>query len=217
MLNTNLGLNIDTLKQYTINMIEECIDILDLSFESMLNQDVDGCRKVIKQDDRIDELREYIRDRSIELLALKQPMAKDLRYIYSLGGIAIELERIGDYAVNIAEEAIKICQDEYIKDLIDIPKMYEECKKMILEVKESLENENEDLAREIALQDDKIDSLYNRVQEDCLRVMNANPQTINQGVNLLFIGRYLERIGDHITNICEMIIFAINGEMTEIG
>lgn len=217
MLNTNLGLSIDTLKQYTINMIEECVSILDLSVECMLKQDIEGCKKVIKQDDKIDELREYIRDRSIELLVLKQPMARDLRYIYALGFIALELERIGDYAVNIAEETIKICQDEYIKDLIDIPKMYEECKKMILEVKESLENENEDLAREIALQDDKIDILYNRVQEDCLRVMNANPQTINQGVNLLFIGRYLERIGDHITNICEMIIFAINGEMTEIG
>ena len=211
MLNTNLGLSIDTLKQYTINMIEECVSILDLSVECMLKQDIEGCKKVIKQDDKIDELREYIRDRSIELLVLKQPMARDLRYIYALGFIALELERIGDYAVNIAEETIKICQDEYIKDLIDIPKMYEECKKMILEVKESLENENEDLAREIALQDDKIDSLYNRVQEDCLRVMNANPQTINQGVNLLFIGRYLERIGYHITNICEMIIFAING------
>ena len=217
MLNTNLGLSIDTLKQYTINMIEECVSILDLSVECMLKQDIEACKKVIKQDDKIDELREYIRDRSIELLVLKQPMARDLRYIYALGFIALELERIGDYAVNIAEETIKICQDEYIKDLIDIPKMYEECKKMILEVKESLENENEDLAREIALQDDKIDSLYNIVQEDCLRVMNANPQTINQGVNLLFIGRYLERIGDHITNICEMIIFAINGEMTEIG
>ena len=217
MLNTNLGLSIDTLKQYTINMIEECVSILDLSVECMLKQDIEGCKKVIKQDDKIDELREYIRDRSIELLVLKQPMARDLRYIYALGFIALELERIGDYAVNIAEETIKICQDEYIKDLIDIPKMYEECKKMILEVKESLENENADLAREIALQDDKIDSLYNRVQEDCLRVMNANPQTINQGVNLLFIGRYLERIGDHITNICEMIIFAINGEITEIG
>ncbi len=217
MLNTNLGLNIDTLKQYTINMIEESVSILDLSVECMLKQDIEACKKVIKQDDKIDELREYIRDRSIELLVLKQPMARDLRYIYALGFIALELERIGDYAVNIAEETIKICQDEYIKDLIDIPKMYEECKKMILEVKESLENENEDLAREIALQDDKIDSLYNRVQEDCLRLMNANPQTINQGVNLLFIGRYLERIGDHITNICEMIIFAINGEMEEIG
>ena len=120
MLNTNLGLSIDTLKQYTINMIEECVSILDLSVECMLKQDIEGCKKVIKQDDKIDELREYIRDRSIELLVLKQPMARDLRYIYALGFIALELERIGDYAVNIAEETIKICQDEYIKDLIDI-------------------------------------------------------------------------------------------------
>lgn len=217
MLNTNLGLSIDTLKQYTINMIDQCDRILDLSVKCMLNQDIEGCKKVIKQDDKIDELREYIRDRSIELLVLKQPMAKDLRYIYALGSIAIELERIGDYAVNIAEESIKIGRDKYIKDLIDIPKMYEECKKMILGVKESLENEDEDLAREIALNDDIVDSLYDRVQEDCLKIMNDNPQTINQGVNLLFIGRYLERIGDHTTNICEKIIFAIKGEMIEIG
>lgn len=217
MVITNLDLSIQLLKEYTLRMIEKCEDAVNLSVEYMMKKDMKSTKKLIRQDDDIDILREYIRDRSIELLVLKQPMARDLRYIYALGFIALELERIGDYAVNIAEETIKICQDEYIKDLIDIPKMYEECKKMILEVKESLENENEDLAREIALQDDKIDSLYNRVQEDCLRVMNANPQTINQGVNLLFIGRYLERIGDHITNICEMIIFAINGEMTEIG
>ena len=155
MLNTNLGLSIDTLKQYTINMIEECVSILDLSVECMLKQDIEGCKKVIKQDDKIDELREYIRDRSIELLVLKQPMARDLRYIYALGFIALELERIGDYAVNIAEETIKICQDEYIKDLIDIPKMYEECKKMILEVKESLENENEDLGRKVEVLEER--------------------------------------------------------------
>ncbi len=210
MLNTNLGLSIDTLKQYTINMIDQCDNILDLSVKCVLNQDIEGCKKVIQQDDKIDELREYIRDRSIELLVLKQPMAKDLRYIYALGSIAIELERIGDYAVNIAEESIKIGRDKYIKDLI-------ECKKMILGVKESLENEDEDLAREIALNDDNVDSLYDRVQEDCLKIMNDNPQTINQGVNLLFIGRYLERIGDHTTNICEKIIFAIKGEMIEIG
>ena len=217
MASTNLEMSIKTLREYINRMMDKCERAVELSVNSMINKDMDLAKRVIDDDDDIDILREYIRDRSIELLVLKQPMARDLRYIYALGFIALELERIGDYAVNIAEETIKICQDEYIKDLIDIPKMYEECKKMILEVKESLENENEDLAREIALQDDKIDSLYNRVQEDCLRVMNANPQTINQGVNLLFIGRYLERIGDHITNICEMIIFAINGEITEIG
>ena len=83
MLNTNLSLSIDDLKQYTINMIDKCDRILDLSVECMLKKDIEGCKKVINQDDKIDELREYIRDRSIELFALKQPMAKDLRYMYS--------------------------------------------------------------------------------------------------------------------------------------
>ena len=217
MASTNLEMSINTLKEYIIRMMDKCEKAIDLSIKSMVTKDIELAKKVIDDDDDIDILREYIRDRSIELMALKQPMARDLREIYALADISAELERIGDYAENIASEIVSIAGEDYIKELIDIPKMYEECKKMILEVKESLENENEDLAREIALQDDKIDSLYNRVQEDCLRLMNANPQTINQGVNLLFIGRYLERIGDHITNICEMIIFAINGEMEEIG
>ena len=217
MLNTNLGLNIDALKQYTINMLDECISILNLSSECMLNQDIEGCKKVIKQDDKIDELREYIRDRSVELLALKQPMAKDLRYIYSIACIAIELERIGDYAVNIAQETIKIGTEKYIKELVDINKMYEECKRMILGVRESLQNEDQQLAREVALYDDNVDNLYRKVQSDYLEIMNKDVSMVNQGVNILFIGRYFERIGDHITNICEKVIYAINGEMMEIG
>ena len=95
--------------------------------------------------------------------------------------------------------------------------MYKECKKMILGVKESLQNEDDDLAREIALKDDKVDNLYKQVQNDCLKIMNTDSKFVNQGVNLLFIGRYFERIGDHTTNICEKIIYAINGEMVEIG
>ena len=217
MLNTNLGLSIDTLKQYTINMIDKCENILDLSIQYILNQDIEGCKKLINQDDEIDLLREYIMDRSIELLALKQPMAKDLRYIYALGFIAVELERIGDYVVNIAQETIKIGTQNHIKELVDIPKMYKVCKNMILGVRESLENEDEDLARVIALKDDEVDRLYEMVQIDCLKIINDNPNTINQGVNLLFIGRSLERIGDHITNICEKIIYAVKGEIVEIG
>ena len=88
---------------------------------------------------------------------------------------------------------------------------------MILGVRESLENEDEDIARVIALKDDEVDRLYEMVQIDCLKIMNDNPYAINQGVNLLFIGRSLERIGDHITNICEKIIYAVKGEMVEIG
>ena len=84
-------------------------------------------------------------------------------------------------------------------------------------MRESLENEDENLARVIALKDDEVDKLYEAVQIDCLKIINDNPNTINQGVNLLFIGRSLERIGDHITNICEKIIYAVKGEIVEIG
>ncbi|RDY24420.1 phosphate transport system regulatory protein PhoU [Romboutsia maritimum] len=213
----DLELSIDTLKQYTIRMIEKCEDAVKESISCMIKKDLDGAMKVIEKDDEIDVLREYIRDRSIELIALKQPMAKDLRYIYALGNIAIELERIGDYAVNISKETIKIGEDEYIKELIDVPKMSKECVEMLCDVKIALLEEDEKLAYNIALRDKKIDELYVMVHDDCLKIMNEKPKTINQGVRLLSVGRYLERIGDHITNVCEKIIYAINGEMIEIG
>ena len=217
MSNTNLGLSIDTLKQYTINMMDKCDELLSLSIKLILDKDIEGCKSLIKQDDEIDLLREYIMDRSIELLALKQPMAKDLRYIYALGFIAIELERIGDYIVNICEETIKIGKEKYIKELVDIPKMYKVCKEMLLGVRESLENEDCELATDVAMYDDKVDDLYNKLQKECIEIMNNKVNAINQGVGILFIGRCFERIGDHATNICEKIIYAINGEMVEIG
>ncbi|HSQ87616.1 phosphate signaling complex protein PhoU [Romboutsia sp.] len=217
MVNTNLELSINTLKQYTITMIGLCEKAVDASVDCMVRKDFEGCKKIIEQDDEIDKLREYIRDRSIELIALRQPMAKDLRYVYALGNIAIELERIGDYSANIAAEALKIGEEPYIKSLIDIPKMAQECKEMLSDIVVALQNADENLCYEIASRDDKIDDLYSHIQVDCLDVMNQNPTTINQGVRLLFVGRYLERIGDHITNVCEKVIYAINGDRVEIG
>ncbi|MEG0156013.1 MAG: PhoU domain-containing protein, partial [Lachnospiraceae bacterium] len=117
MSNTSLGLDINTLKQYTIKMMEKSEDALLKSVKALQTRDLECAKKVIEADDDIDTLREYIRDRSIELMALKQPMARDLRYIYALGSIAIELERIGDYAVNIAMEQLSIGEEPYIKEL----------------------------------------------------------------------------------------------------
>ncbi|MGX4601373.1 phosphate signaling complex protein PhoU [Faecalimicrobium sp. JNUCC 81] len=217
MVNTSLELDINTLKQYTIKMMQRCEKALGSSVDCMIRKDLEGSKKIIKEDEEINTLREYIRDRSIELMALKQPMARDLRYVYALGNIAIELERVGDYASNIAAETLKIGDEPYIKALIDIPKMTNECREMLLAVLEALENEDEKLAYDTALRDEKVDSLYEIIHEDCLNIMNENPETINQGVRLLFVGRYLERIGDHITNVCEKVIYAINGKMMEIG
>lgn len=218
MASTNLEMSIKILKEYIIRMMDKCEKAIDLSVKSMVEKDIDLAKKVIDDDDDIDILREYIRDRSIELMALKQPMARDLREIYALSDISTELERIGDYAENIASEVISIAGEDYIKELIDIPKMTQLCLQMFKDLKSSFINQDADLAYKIALVDNEIDVLYYKVREDCLRVMHENPeQNINQGVKLLFVGRYLERIGDHITNVCEKIIYARNGKMIEIG
>ena len=215
---TNLDLSIQTLKEYTLRMIEKCEEAVDLSIEYMLKKDMKNTRKLIRQDDDIDILREYIRDRSIELMALKQPLARDLRYIYALCDISTELERIGDYSVNICKESLEIGEDPYIKELIDIPKMKDICVEMIRGLWDALKNDDAKLAYDIAQRDNEVDELYKKAREDCLQVMYNNPEeNINQGVRLVFISRYLERIGDHITNICEKIIYAKNGEMIEIG
>lgn len=218
MVITNLDGSIESLKDYTLRMIEKCQEAVDLSVDCMIRKDLVNIKKIIRRDDDIDILREYIRDRSIELMALKQPLAKDLRYIYALSDMSTELERIGDYASNICSESLEIGEEPFIKELIDIPIMKDICVDMLKKLWESLNNDDAELAYKIAEQDKEIDELYKRVRLDCLKVMYNDPEAnINQGMRLVFIGRYLERIGDHITNVCEKIIYAKNGEMIEIG
>lgn len=218
MVITNLDLSIQLLKEYTLRMIEKCEDAVDLSVEYMMKKDMKSTKKLIRQDDDIDILREYIRDRSIELIALKQPLARDLRYIYALSDISTELERIGDYATNICKESLDIGEEPFIKEMIDIPAMKNICVEMLKDLWDALKNDDADLAFDIAKKDVEVDELYEKVRESCLQVMHNNPdENINQGLRLVFIARYLERIGDHITNICEKIIYAKNGKMIEIG
>ena len=204
MTNEDIVLSIGTLKEYTSGMIKRCQDAVTLSVDSMVNKNLEQAEKIMESDDDIDLLREYIRDRSIELMASKHPMTKDLKYICVLSDISTELERIGD--------------DEYIKELIDIPKMSDMCSQMLEDLNNAFLEEDAELAYEIALRDKELDRLYLQIRDDSLKVMHRNPEdNINQGVRLLFVGHYLERIGDHITNICEKIIYAKKGTMVEIG
>ena len=218
MTNEDIVLSIGTLKEYTSGMIKRCQDAVTLSVDSMVNKNLEQAEKIMESDDDIDLLREYIRDRSIELMASKHPMTKDLKYICVLSDISTELERIGDYAVNICKEIVAIGENEYIKELIDIPKMSDMCSQMLEDLNNAFLEEDAELAYEIALRDKELDRLYLQIRDDSLKVMHRNPEdNINQGVRLLFVGRYLERIGDHITNICEKIIYAKKGTMVEIG
>ena len=216
MIVTRLEFNISTLKDYTIRMVEKCEEAISLSVESLIKNDISMAKKVIKLDEDIDTLREYIRDRSIELMVLKQPMARDLRYVYALSHIAIELERIGDYSENIAQETLEIGNNEHIANLDHIVEMHNICLTMIRDIKVALENCDEKLAYSIAMRDDKIDNAYKEFRLQIIEKMSENPSYVEQGSRFLFVARYLERIGDHITNICEKIIYAANGKMIEI-
>ncbi len=107
----NMDLNLNLLQDLTIEMMDKCENIIKEAIDSMVKKDIEAANNIVILDDDIDELRDTIREKSIELIALKQPMATDLRTIYGLGAIAMELERVGDYAVNISMETIKIGQE----------------------------------------------------------------------------------------------------------
>lgn len=217
MVNGNLMVSIKNLKNDVIDMMEQCAKLIDMSLVSIINKDVELAKKVIKLDDEVDKLRVYIIDKSIRLIALKQPVARDLRLIYSLGYMALDLERIGDYSVNIAEKSLKLVEEDDIEPLGDIVRMRDMCISMLYEVEKALKGNDAKAAYSSANHDDVLDDLYKRAYKEIVKNMHKDDQNIDKGVRTLFIARYLERIGDHITNICENVIYAVNGDVVEIG
>lgn len=217
MVNKNLVVSIENLKNDIIDMMEQCAKLIDMSLVSIINRDVELAKKVIDLDDEVDNLRVYIIDKSVRLIALKQPVARDLRLIYSLGYMALDLERIGDYSVNIAEKSLKLVEEDDIEPLGDIVRMRDMCISMLYEVEKALKGNDAKAAYNSANHDDVLDELYKRAYKEIVKNMHKDNQNIDKGVRTLFIARYLERIGDHITNICENVIYAVNGDVVEIG
>lgn len=189
-------------------------EIIGISIKSLLNQDADLADKVIKLDDKIDDMEIIIEEKCLELIVLQQPMAKDLREISAILKIITDLERIGDHGVNIAKITKKLSKEEYIKPLIDIPRMADISKKMIRKSLESFVKKDVELAKQAAKMDDIVDDIYEDIYVELLEMLTQNKNIMSQVVDLLFIGRYIERISDHTTNICERIIYMVNGIRT---
>ncbi|MTI66563.1 MAG: phosphate signaling complex protein PhoU [Firmicutes bacterium] len=187
-------------------------DVIDLAINSLINQDIKKAGEVIKLDDKVDDIEVEIEKKCLELIVLQQPRAKDLRKISSILKIITDLERIGDHGVNIAKITKKIGNEEFIKPLVDIPKMAELAKKMVKNSINSFLNEDIELAKKVAIMDDEVDDIYESIYVELLEMLSENKDIMEQVTYLLFIGRYLERIGDHTTNICERIIYMVDGE-----
>ena len=196
------------------SMVEE---ILGNSVKALKTQDVELAQKVIADDDEIDDMEYEVEDKCLKLIALQSPLAKDLRIIATALKIITDLERIADYAVDIAKITLKLAEEKYIKELIDIPRMAEIAVRMVKGSIDAYVHLDTEKAREVAKWDDEVDALYKQIYRELLFIMMEDTKTINQATYFLLISRYLERIGDHVTNICERIIYSVTSEHVDLN
>lgn len=196
------------------SMVEET---LNDSIKALKQQNVELAQKVIDNDDAIDDMEIEIEDKCLKLIALQSPLAKDLRMIATALKIITDLERIADYAVDISKITIRLSGEKYIKELIDIPRMTEIISDMLRASIDSYVNQDVNKAREAAQMDDEVDGIHKQIFRELLLIMMEDPKKINQATYFLFVSRYLERIGDHITNICERVIYSVTGEYVDLN
>ena len=169
--------------------------------------DTSKLHELIDSDDVLNKLQLEIDDTCFKLLALQQPVASDLRLIVSAIKISADLERVGDLAINIAEAAEPYLTYRPVKALIDLPRMGEIAQQMLASALEAFLTNNATAAKSVLAADDRLDALKEQVFRELLTYMLGNPETVPPAVELIFISRHLERIGDHATNIAEDVIF----------
>ena len=187
------------------------------SVNALKDRDMDLANRIIKDDAKINDKRFEIEEHCIELIATQQPMASDLRTIISIFNIISEMERIGDHAEGIAKIVIMIGDEPPLKPLIDIPRMAEKTVDMLRRSLDAFINRDDKTAREIALEDDEVDNLYDQVFRELLSYMLEDPKTITRATRLVWVAHNLERSADRVTNICERVVYMITGKMEEIG
>jgi len=190
------------------------------SVKALVERDSDLAREVIKRDHLINAQDVAIDEECVRLIALRQPMARDLRFITTTMKITTDLERMGDLAVNIAERAVELNEEQLLKPFVNIPKMAEISQSMVRDALDSFVTGCSRLPYEVIKRDDEVDDLTVRNFEELLSFMVQDPKIIPLAVKRTYIAKYLERIADHATNIAEMIIYMCKGKMirhTEIS
>ncbi|MEI8002784.1 MAG: phosphate signaling complex protein PhoU, partial [Methanothrix sp.] len=200
------------LKNLTKDLADRVGGAIDKSVLALSDLNMDLAREVIKNDQEMDDLSLKIENLCMELLALQQPMAKDLRRIIGILKISIDLERIGDLAVDVARVTTQSQNKIQITKLEYIPRMAEISKKMLEQSMEALMNSDADLARQVTKWDYEIDGLYVKARTKLLKIIIERPVVINEGTALLMVNRHLERTGDHICNICETIVYMVEAK-----
>ncbi len=208
---------IDELLEDLLEMGQMVADSIDRAIQALARQDENLAQQVIDFDDEINAVQHDIDEKCLVLIATQQPMAGDLRAILAVSNIAAELERIGDYSEGIARLAIKLAGRPLLKPLIDIPRMAEEGRRMLMTSLEAFAQQDTETASQIGKADDTVDALYDQVYRELLVFMMDDPRTITQATYLLWVAHNLERIADRTTNIAERVIFMDSGKIVDLN
>jgi phosphate transport system protein len=182
------------------------------AIEAMVERNSAAAEQVVKDDERIDELEEQIDQLVVRLLAIRQPMAIDLRVIAMALKISNDLERMGDYATNIAKRVKRINVHEQLKPMITIPLMAEICRGMVKDVLDAYIERDDDKALDVWRRDPEVDEYYNQLFRELLTYILEDPKLTGVCIDLMFVAKNLERIGDHATNIAEKIHYMVHGD-----
>ena len=191
------------------SLIEKAIE---KAISALVNKDVKLAQDTIEMDEEIDDKEREIEHLCLKLLLQQQPVAKDLRVISSALKMITDMERIGDQASDISEITIQLADQKYIKELETIQNMAKEASVMLVKSIEAFVNKDVVLAGEVIGKDDVVDDLFMKVKRELIELISQNTDNGEQATDFLMIAKYLERIGDHATNISEWVIFSITGE-----
>jgi phosphate transport system protein len=198
---------LEALKQALLRMAGLAEQSVGHALRALTARDDELARSSDAADDELDRLQIEIDDRSIKLLALRQPTARDLRFITMAMKISTDLERIGDLAVNISQCALELNREPLLKPLIDIPRMADLAMGMIRDALDAFVYAKPEVARAVIQRDEKVDQLNRQLQRELTSFMIEDPHTITRALNLTRVAQNLERIGDHATNIAEDIVY----------
>ncbi len=208
-----LDRELNHLTEETIRMISMVREMVDNSVKALADQDPRVAQQIISQDKDVDALELKIESEAVTLMARQQPVASDLRFIFTVIKGLTDLERAGDYAAHIAEDVIVLAQEPPLKNYITLPDMGRRLTTMLDLVSKALAERDQEAAKEVLRRDDEVDGLYEEVTRELLTYMLEDPRTISKALTLMRVARSYERLGDHLENISERILYWLTGKM----
>jgi phosphate transport system protein len=204
---------LEALKQTLLAMAALVEDQIRRVMRALVERDEALAREVIDRDREVNAYDVQIDEKCVELLALHQPAAGDLRFITTAMKIVTDLERIGDQAVNIAQRVLELAREPQLKPYIDLPRMADKAQRMVKESLDAFVTRDTALARRVCAADAEVDALKEQVFRELLTYMMADPTTIPRAIRLILVSRFLERVADHATNIAEMVVYMVESRM----